>query len=72
MVPIYKQKGDVTECRSYRGIYPMERVMKLLERVVDRRLKTYFDIDEMEFGYMYGMQRNTGDTRIVRNIKWKH
>ena len=34
MVSIYKQKGDVMECGSYRGIELMEPAMKVLETVV--------------------------------------
>ena len=34
---IYKQQGDVMECGSDRGIKLMERAMKVLERVVDKR-----------------------------------
>ena len=39
MVPIYiyKQQGDVMECGSDRGIKLMERAVKVLERVVDKR-----------------------------------
>ena len=51
MVPIYKQKGDVMECGSYRGIKLMEHAMR---RVVDKRLREIVDIDGMQFGFMKG------------------
>ena len=39
MVNVYKGKGDALECGSYRGIRLLEHVMKILERVVDARVR---------------------------------
>ena len=39
IVPIFKQKGDVLECGKYRGIKLMEHGLKIMERVLDERLK---------------------------------
>ena len=39
LVPLYKGKGDVRECGSYRGIKLLEHGMKILERILERRLR---------------------------------
>ena len=39
LVPVYKGKGDVLECRSSRGIKLLEHGMKVAERVLERRLR---------------------------------
>ena len=47
LVPIYKDKGDVLECGSSRGIKPLEHGMKVAERVLERRLRQAVEIDKM-------------------------
>ena len=42
------------ECGSHRGINLMADEMKVLERVVDKRLRSIVDIDGMQFGFMKG------------------
>ena len=39
MVSVYKGKGDALECGSYRGIKLLDHVMKILERVVEKRVR---------------------------------
>ena len=39
MVPIYKQKGDVLECKNYRGIKLLEHVLKIFESILEKRLR---------------------------------
>ena len=39
LIPIYKGKGDPMECGSYRAIKLLEHGMKVLERVLERRLR---------------------------------
>ena len=33
LLPIYNGKGDLTECRSYRGIGLLEHAVKVVERI---------------------------------------
>ena len=42
------------ECGSYRGIKLMEDEMKVLDSVVDKRLRSIVDTDGMQFGFMKG------------------
>ena len=37
LIPVYKGKGDVLECGSYRGIKLLDHVMKVFERVIEKR-----------------------------------
>ena len=39
IVPIWKRKGDVHELGKYKGITLLTQVLKLLERVLDARIR---------------------------------
>ena len=44
LVPMYKGKGDVLECSSSRGIKILEHGMKVVERVLEKRLRQAVEI----------------------------
>ena len=70
LIPIYKGKGDPMECGSYRAIKLLEHGMKVLERVLERRLRMKINIDDMQFGFMSG--KGTVDAIfIVRQLQEK-
>ena len=48
MVSVYKGKGDALECGSYRGIKLMDHVLKVLERLVEKRLRDRVSLDDMQ------------------------
>ncbi|KAK3571553.1 hypothetical protein QTP86_013185 [Hemibagrus guttatus] len=52
LVPIFKNKGDVQSCSSYRGIKLMSHTIKLWERVVEARLRKVVEICEQQYGFM--------------------
>ena len=54
IVPIFKGKGDVMSCGSYRGVKLLEHAMKIVERVLERRIQTLVNLNEMQFGFMPG------------------
>ena len=54
IVPIFKGKGDVMNCESYRGVKLLEHAMKIVERVLERRIRTLVNLNEMQFGFMPG------------------
>ena len=58
LVNVYKGKGDALECGSYRGIKLVEHAMKILERVIERRVRNVVKIDSMQFGFMAGEKHN--------------
>ncbi len=71
LVPLYKGKGDPLECGSYRAIKLLEHGMKVLERVLERRIRKKVKMDEMQFGFMPG--RGTTDALfIVRQLQEKY
>ena len=38
LVPIFKGKGDVRNCNTYRGVKLLEHAMKIVQRVLERRI----------------------------------
>ena len=54
LVSVYKGKGDPLVCGSYRAIKFLEQPMKVLERVLENRIRCQVSIDNMQFGFMPG------------------
>ena len=70
LVNVYKGKGDALACGSYRGIKLVEHAMKVLERVIERRVRNIVKIDNMQFGSV--ARRSTTDAvYIVRQLQEK-
>ena len=68
LVPIFKGKGDVRNCNTYRGVQLLEHTMKIVERVLEKRIRELVNIDSMQFGFMPG--RGTTDALfVVRKIQ---
>ena len=55
VLPIYKGKGDPMECGSYRGMKMLEHAMKVVERIVEHRIRQQIVIDDMQFGFTKGI-----------------
>ena len=51
-VLIFKNKGDLQSCGSYRRIKLMSHTMKLWGRVVEARLRTEVSICEQQYGFI--------------------
>ena len=71
MVNVYKGKGDALTCGSYRGIKLLEHAMKVLERVIEGRVRKIVKIDDMQFGFMAGWS-TTDAIFIVRQLQEKY
>ena len=54
VVPISKGKGDVMDCRAYRGVKLLEHAMKIVERVLENRIRGLVTINDVQFGFMPG------------------
>ena len=54
VVPIFKGKRDVMDCGAYREVKLLEHTMKIVERVLENRIRELVMIDEMQFGFMPG------------------
>ncbi|KAL7837306.1 hypothetical protein SRHO_G00270170 [Serrasalmus rhombeus] len=70
-VPIWKGKGDATECINYRLIRLLCHAMKIFERVLDKRIRQVVTITPNQCGFVKG--RGTTDTiHAVRLLMEKH
>ena len=54
IVAIFKGKGDVMNCGSYRGVKLLEHAMKIVERILERRIRTLVNLNEMQFRFIPG------------------
>ena len=39
LVTVYKGKGDALDCGSYRGIKLLDQMMKVFERVIEKKVR---------------------------------
>ena len=53
LVPIFKKKGEIEECKNYSGI------KLLLDRIIDRRLREEVGVSKEQSGFM--PRRSTSD-----------
>ena len=54
IVPIFKGKGDVMSCGSYRVVKLLEHATKIVERVLEGQRQTLVNFNDMQFGFMPG------------------
>ena len=52
MVPIFKGKRDAMSRGAYREVKLLEHAMKIVEKVLERRMRRMVKVDEMQFGFM--------------------
>ena len=52
LVLMYKGKDGLLVCGSYIDIKLLEQLMKVLERVLEKRIRCPVSIDNMQFGFM--------------------
>ena len=50
IVLIFKGKDDVMSCGSYRRVKLLEHAMKIVERVLERRIRKLIILNRMQFG----------------------
>src|SRR5206468_9992165 len=63
MVNVYKGKGIALECSSYRGIKLLEHVLKVLEGVIEARIRKIVKMDDIQFGFSPG--KGTTDSIFI-------
>ena len=54
VVPIFKGKGYVMDCGVYRGVKLLEHAMKIVETVLEYRIRGFVTIDDKQFGLKPG------------------
>ena len=63
LVPIFKEKGDVQECRNYRGIKLLTHLQNMGEGGRQKVERVHTEIHESQFGFMPG--RSTTDAIFI-------
>ena len=71
LVHMYKGKGDPLVCGSYRTIKLLDQPMKVLERVLEKRIRCQVSIDNIHFGFMPG-KGTTDAIFIMRQVQEKY
>ena len=71
LVHVYKVNGDPLVCGSYIDIKLLEQLMKVLERVLEKRIRCQVSIDKMQFGFMPG-NGTTDAIFIMRQVHERH
>ena len=66
--PIYKSKGDVLGCGSFRPIRLISQTMKVFERIVERRLREILSLSPVQCGFVKG----TTDAIFANGCKLLH
>ena len=67
VVPIFKGKGDVMNCGSYRGVKLLEHGMKIIERVLERRIRALVSTI-----WFYAWKGKSGCLILVRRSHKEH
>ena len=48
IISIFKGKGDVMDCGAYRGAKLLEHAMKIVERLLEKRIRELVKVDDMQ------------------------
>ena len=70
-MPIFKGKGDVINFGSYRGVKLLEHGMKIIERVLEKRIRALVDFDKAQFSFRPG-KRTTDALFLAQRLQEKH
>ena len=65
IVPIVEKKSDAISCGSYRGVKLLERAMKIVERILERRIRIIINLNKTKFGFMPGTSRMD----VISNVR---
>ena len=71
IINIYNGEGDALIRGNYRGLKLLDRVMKGIERVMEKIIRERVFINDMKFGFMPG-QGTTDAIFILRHLQEKH
>ncbi|KFD56795.1 hypothetical protein M513_02472, partial [Trichuris suis] len=53
-IPIWKGKGDIADCSTYRPIRLTSHTLKILERIIDARVRDIIHITNNQHGFRKG------------------
>ena len=71
IVPIWKMKGDAQDPGKYRGITLLSHIMKLLERILDKRLRERVEqeLGEEQLGFRRGLGTTDGMFSLRQQVE---
>ena len=49
VINLYKGNGDALQSGNYRGLKQFDQVMKVMERIIEKCIRSMVNIDEMQF-----------------------
>lgn len=67
MVPIFKDKEDIQDCRNYRSINFMIYSMKNSEKIIDKRLKSKISVTKNQLKNKYKEMLFADDVLVGKN-----
>ena len=65
-IRIFKEKADIMNCDMHRGVKLQEHAMKIVEKLLEKRLRKTVMIYDMQFGFMPG--KGTIDAVFI--LRW--
>ena len=68
LVLIFRGKGDIRNCNTYRDVKLIKHAMKIVERVLEKRIRELVNIDSIQFGFMPGRE-TTHALFLVRRMQ---
>ena len=63
VAPTFKGTGDIKNSSCNRAVKPLEHEMKVVERVLEKRLRSIVTVDEIQFGFT--LERGTIDAVFI-------
>ena len=70
LLTIYKDKGDPMQCKNFREIKLLEHELKVLEKVLDNRLRKLIKICDTQLGFSKG-KRTMDAVFVLRQLQEK-
>ena len=70
LLPVYKGKDDPLVYMSYKTIKLLDQPMKVLEKMLEKKIRCQVSIDDMQFGFMPG-KGTTNAIFIMRQVQEK-
>ena len=71
IVNVCKGEGDALECDFYKGIKLLDHVMKIMERVMEKRLRNRMVGEDIQFGFCPGNDTENA-VFVVRQVQEKY
>ena len=71
IISLYKGKGEALERGNYRDLKLTDQVLKVVERIIEKRIQEIIDTDSMQFRFMPGCG-TTDAIFIVRQLQEKY